>query len=194
MWRNPSVFSQSPSKTVGSFPWRDSSSPPWIGFGFCGGCGEGPLDGSEGGVGGRGGEGPRSSGGKGDCFGIWNFLRIVTGVLPNWFHASRAQPSILLTNGGDVMSAGCRARLGSSFRVIVGDTIGSSFIDVEGLVVTNFHSYGDSIDRGSVSSGVGSARNIHRCRSLVQYHSIGVDRCSSSSFFIRATGSARIAS
>ena len=175
---------------VGSFPWRDSSSPPWIGFGFCGGCGEGPLDGSEGGVGGRGGEGPCGGGGEGDRFGIWNFLQIVTGMLLNWFCAGRAQPSVLLTDGGDVMSAGCRARLGSGFRVIVGDTIGSSFIGVEGLVVMNFRAYGDSIDRGSVSSGVGSARNICHRRSSVQYHSIGVDRHSSSSFFIRATGSA----
>ena len=65
-----SVFSRSPSKTVGSFPWRVSL-PPWIGFG-CGGKGpgEGPLDGGNppGGVGGDGGV--CGIGGEGDHFGI----------------------------------------------------------------------------------------------------------------------------
>ena len=122
--RNSLVFSQFPLKTVSSFPWRDSSSPR-IRFG-CGGRGpgEGPLDGGIGGVGGRGGEDPRGGGGEGDCFGIWNFLRIMTGAVPNLSRVGSLQASILLTDGGDVVLAGRRG-LDSGFGVIAGDSIGS---------------------------------------------------------------------
>ena len=81
--------------------------------------------------------------------------------------------------------------LGSSFGVIVGESIGSSFIGVVGRVVTNFRSYGDLVDRGSVGSGVGSARNMRLRRSSVQYRSSGVDRRDSSSLFIRVAGFTR---
>ena len=93
-----------------------------------------------------------------------------------------------------MVSAGGGIGLDAGFRVIVGNSIGSSLIGVAGLVVLNLRSYGDSVGRGLVSSGVGSARNMHLRRSLVQYWSNGVDRRSSSSLFIRATGSTRIAS
>ena len=81
--------------------------------------------------------------------------------------------------------------LGSGFGVIAGDIIGSSFIGVDGRVVTNLRSYGDLVSRGSVGSGVGSARNMRLRRSLVQYRSNGVDRRDSFSFFIRVAGSTR---
>ena len=83
--------------------------------------------------------------------------------------------------------------LGSGFGVIAGDSIGSSFIGVDSRVITNLHSYGDSVVRGSVGSGVGSARNMRFCRSSIQYRSSGVDRLGSSSLFIRAAGSTRTA-
>ena len=75
--------------------------------------------------------------------------------------------------------------------VIAGDIIGSSFIGVVGRVVTNLRSYGDSVSRGSVGSGVGSARNMRRRQSSVQYLSNGVDRRGSSSLLIRVAGSTR---
>ena len=93
-----------------------------------------------------------------------------------------------------MMSAGGGIGLDAGFGVTAGDSIGSSFIGVVGLVFTNFCSYGDSVDRGLVSSGVGPAQNMCLCRSSVQYQSNGVDRRGSSSLFIRATGSSRIAS
>lgn len=177
---------------VGSFSWRDSSSPRvGFGFGFCG-SGEGSLDGGDEGVGGRCGEGPRGDGGEGDCFGTWNFLRIVIGVVPNWFRVSRAQPNVLLTDGGDVIDMGCGAGLGSGFVNIAGDAIVAS-LGVTGLVTTSFRSYADSIGWGSVGLGVGSAWNMRLCRSSLQYRSNGVDCCGSSSLLTRATGSTRIA-
>ena len=81
--------------------------------------------------------------------------------------------------------------LGSGFGVIAGESIGSSFIGVDGRVVTNLRSYADSVGRGSVGSGVGSARNMRFRRSSVQYRSNGVDRRGSSSLFIRVAGSTR---
>ena len=81
--------------------------------------------------------------------------------------------------------------LGLGFGVIAGDTIGSSFIGVDGRMVTNLRSYGDSVGRGSVGSGVGSARNMRLRRSSVQYRSSGVSRLGSSSLFIRVAGSTR---
>ena len=81
----------------------------------------------------------------------------------------------------------------SGFGVVVGDGLGSSFVGVDGRVLTNLHSYGDSIDLGSVGSGFGSARNIRFRRSSVQYRLSGVDRRDSSSLFIRAAGSSRTA-
>ena len=114
-------------------------------------------------------------------------------MVPNRSRVSSLQASVLLTEGGDVMSAGGRAGLDSGFGVVAGDFIGSSFIGVEGLVVMNFRSYGDSVGRGSVSLGVGSAQNMHLCRSSVQYWSNGVDCRGSSSLFIRAAGSTRTA-
>ena len=81
--------------------------------------------------------------------------------------------------------------LGSSFGVIAGDNIGSSFIGVDGRVVTNLRSYGDSVGRGSVGSGVGSVWNMRFRRSSVQYRSNGVDRRDSSSLFIRVAGVTR---
>ena len=89
------------------------------------------------------------------------------------------------------MSAGGGSVLGSGFGVIAGDSIGSSFIGVVGRVVTNLRSYGDSVGRGSVGSGVGSARNMRLRRSSVQYRSSGVSRRGSSSLFIRVAGSTR---
>ena len=81
--------------------------------------------------------------------------------------------------------------LGSGFGVIAGDSIGSSFIGVVGRVVMNLRSYGDSIGRGLVGSGVGSARNMRFRQSSVQYRFNGVDRRGSSSLFIRVAGSTR---
>jgi hypothetical protein len=81
--------------------------------------------------------------------------------------------------------------LGSGFRVIAGDSIGSSLIGVVGRVFTNLRSYGDSVGRGSVGSGIGSARNMRFLRSSVQYWSSGVDCLGSSSLFIRVAGSTR---
>ena len=113
------------------------------------------------------------------------------GVVPNRSRFGNFHASVLLTDGGDVMSAGGGSVLGSGFRVIAGDSIGSSFIGVDGHVVTNLRSYGDSVGRGSVGSGVGSAQNMRQHWSLVQYRSSGVDRCGSSSLFIRVAGSTR---
>ena len=79
--------------------------------------------------------------------------------------------------------------LGSGFGVVVGDIIGSSFIRVVGYVITNLCSYGDSVDHGSVGSGVGSAQNMRRRRSSVQYRSNGVDCRNLFSLFIRVAGS-----
>ena len=187
-WRNPSVFSWSPSKTVGSFPWRDSSSP-WIGIGCGRGPGDGPLDGGSppGGVGGD--RDVCGIGGEGDCFGSLKCHRIGVGVVPNRFHVSNFHASVLLTEGGDMLSAGGGIGLGSGFGVLVGNSIGSSFIGVDGLVITNLHSYGNSVGHGLVGLGVGSAWNMHLRRSSVQYRSNSVDWCGSSSLFIRATGS-----
>ena len=92
-----------------------------------------------------------------------------------------------------MVSAGGGSTFGSSFGVIAGDSIGSSFIRVVSRVVTNFRSYGDSVGRGSVGSGVGSAWNMRLRRSSVQYWSSGVDRCGLSSLFIKAAGSTRTA-
>ena len=92
------------------------------------------------------------------------------------------------------MSAGGGIGLGSGFGVMVGDTIGSSFIGVVGLSVTNFCSYGDLVCHGLVGLGVGSVRNMRFRRSSVQYRSKGVDRQDSSSLFIRAASSTRTAS
>ena len=152
----------------GSFPWRVSSSP-WTGFGRCsGGPGEGPLDSGEGGVGGRRGDGLRGGGGDGDRFGILKRWWIGIGVIAD-------RPC------------------DSGFGVVAGDGFGSSFAGVEGRVLTNLHSYGDSISLGSVGSEVSSARNMCFRRSSLQYRSRGVDRRDSSSFFIRAAGSTRTA-
>jgi hypothetical protein len=81
----------------------------------------------------------------------------------------------------------------SGFGVVAGDGLGSSFVGVEGRVLTNLCSYGDSIGLGLVGSGVGSARNMRFRRSLLQYQSSGVGRRDLSSFFIRAAGSTRTA-
>ena len=120
---------------------------PWVGFG-CGdrGLGEGLLDGGDplGGVGGDGGV--RGIGGEGDHLGILNCHRIGVGVVPNWSRFSNFHASILLTKGGDVVSAGGGIGLDSGFGVMVGDSIGSSLIGVEGLVFMNFRSYGESIN------------------------------------------------
>ena len=78
-------------------------------------------------------------------------------MVPNRSRFDDSHVGVLLTDGGDVVSIGGGNVLGSSFRVIAGDSPGSSFIGVGGCVFTNFHSYGDSIGRGSVGSGVGSA-------------------------------------
>ena len=77
----------------------------------------------------------------------------------------------------------------SGFGVVTGDGLGSSFVSVEGRVLTNLRSYGDSTILGLVGSGVGSARNMRFRRSSLQYRSSGVDRRDLSSFFIRAAGS-----
>ena len=90
-----------------------------------------------------------------------------------------------------MVSAGGGSGLDPGFGVIAGDNIGSSFMGVVGLVVTNFRSYGNAISRGSVGSGVGSARNMRLRQSSVQYWSNGVDRRGSSSLFIRVAGSTR---
>ena len=79
-------------------------------------------------------------GGVKGCFGNG------VGVVPNWFHVGKAQPSFLLTEGGDVMSAGCGAGLSSGF--VVGVVVSG----VAGLVVTNFCSYGDSAIWGTIGS------------------------------------------
>ena len=118
---------------------------------------------------------------------------MVTGMVLNRFRVSKFQASVLLADGGDVVLVSNNDGFGSSFRVISGNTIGSSFIGVDGLVFTNFCSYSDSISRGSVGSGAGSAQNMHRHRSSVQYQSNSVDRCGSSSLFIRAAGSTQTA-
>ena len=118
---------------------------------------------------------------------------MVTDVVLNQFHVGKFQASVLLANGGDVVLVSDNDGLGSGFRVILGNTIGSSFIGVDGLVFTNFCLYGDLISRGSVGSGAGSVRNMRRHRSLVQYRSNGVDRRGSSSLFIRAASSTRTA-
>ena len=89
------------------------------------------------------------------------------------------------------MSAGGGSVLELGFGVIAGDNIGSSFIGVDGRVVTNLRSYEDSVCRGSVGSGVGSAWNMRLRRSSVQYRSNGVDRRDSSSLFIRVAGFTR---
>ena len=89
------------------------------------------------------------------------------------------------------MSAGGGNVLELGFGVITGESIGSSFIGVDGRVVTNLRSYADSVGRGSVSSGVGSAQNMRLRRSSVQYRFNGVDRRGSSSLFIRVAGSTR---
>ena len=114
-------------------------------------------------------------------------------VVPNWFCISNVHASVLLTNGGDMVSAGGGIGLDSGFGVVAGDSIGSSFIGVIGLVFTNFCLYGDLVGRGSVGSGVGSARNMCLRWSSVQYRSSGVDRRGTSSLFIRATSSTQIA-
>ena len=133
-------------------------------IGFSRGPGDGPLVGGEGGVGGRGGDGPR--GGKGDRSGA---------------------------DRGDIVSVGGGKVLDSSFGVIAGDSTGSSFIGVGSCVFTNFRLYGDLICHGLVGSGVGSARNMRRRQSSVQYRSSGVDHHGLSSPFIGAAGSSRTA-
>ena len=115
------------------------------------------------------------------------------GVVPNRSRFGNFHASVLLTDGGDVMSAGGGSVLGSSFGVIAGDSIGSSFVGVVGRVVTNLRSYGDLIGCGSVSLGVGLAWNMRLHRSSVQYRSSSVSRCGSSSLFVRAAGSTRTA-
>jgi hypothetical protein len=97
----------------------------------------------------------------------------------------------LLTDGGGVVLAGGGNVFGFGFGVIAGDSVGSSVIGVDGLVVTNFRSYGDSVGRGSVGSSVGSARNMRLRQSSVQYQSNGVDRRDSSSLFISIASSTR---
>ena len=92
-----------------------------------------------------------------------------------------------------MVSVGGGNVLDSGFGVTVGDSVGSSFIGVGGRVFTNFRLYGDSICRGSVGLGVGSARNMRRHWSSVQYRSSGVDRRGSSSLIISAAGSSRTA-
>ena len=115
-------------------------------------------------------------------------------MVPNRFCVGNFHASVLLTDGGDVVSAGGGSVLDSGFGVVAGDSVGLSFIGVVGLVFTNFHSYGDSVGQGSVGLGVGSVQNMRLLRSLVQYQSNGVDRLDPSSLFIRATSSTRIAS
>ena len=149
---------------------------PWIRFSGGGrGPGDGPLDGGKP-PGEEGGDGGVCSiGGEGDHFGILKCLWTGVGVVPNQFRVSNFHASVLLTKGGDVVSAGSGSGLDCGFGVVAGDIIGLSFIGVDGPVVTNFCSYGNSVDRGSVGLGVGSARNMCRRQSLVQYRSSGVD-------------------
>ena len=92
-----------------------------------------------------------------------------------------------------MVSAGGGSLLELGFGVTAGDNIGLFFMGVEGRVFINLRSYSDSIGRGSVGSGVGSARNMRLRRSSVQYRSSGVDRRGSFSLFIRAAGSSRTA-
>jgi hypothetical protein len=73
------------------------------------------------------------------------------------------------------------------------DSTGSLLVGVGDRIFTNFRSYGDSICRGLVGSGVGLARNMRRRQSSVQYWSSGVDRRGLSSLFISAAGSSRTA-
>ena len=68
----------------------------------------------------------------GPCGGVWGSFRIDVVMVPNRFRVGKAQPSFLLTEGSDMMSAGCGARLGSSF------VVGVIMSGVVGLVVTNF--------------------------------------------------------
>ena len=82
---------------------------------------------------------------------------------------------------------------GLGFGVVTGDSVGLSFIGVEGQVFMNLRSYGDLIVLGSVGSGVGSAQNMRFRWSSLQYWSSGVDRRNSSSLFISAAGSTRTA-
>ena len=81
----------------------------------------------------------------------------------------------------------------SGSGVVTRDGSGSSFVGVGGRVFTNLRSYGDSVGLGLVGSGFGSARNMRRRRSSVQYRSSGVSRRDSPSLFIRAAGSTRTA-
>ena len=155
----------------GSLPWRDSS-PPRIGFGR--GPGEGPLVGSRGGVGRRGGDRPCGGGGDGDRL--------------DGFHTG-----VLLTVGSGVVSVGGGVVVDFGFGVTVGDSVGSSLIGDEGRVFTNFRLYDDLIRLGSAGSGFGSARNMRFRQSSVQYRSNGVDRCGSSSLFVRTAGSTQTA-
>ena len=90
-----------------------------------------------------------------------------------------------------MVSAGGGSRFDSGFRVMAGESIGSSSIGVNGRVFTNFRSYGDSVVLGSVGLGVGLARNMRRRWSSVQYQSSGVDHRGSSSLFISVAGSTR---
>ena len=95
---NPLVVCRSPLKTKGSFPWRGSSSHP-IRFWFCGGC-DGGLIG--------GGDPPGGDGGVSDCLGgVRALFRIGAVVVLNRFRVGKAQLSVLLTKGGDVMFTGC---------------------------------------------------------------------------------------
>ena len=167
-----SVFCRFPSKTTGSFPLSDSSSP-CIRFGcHGGGPGEGPLNGGEGDVGGRGGDGPRG-GGEGSRFG----------GLPI---------GVLLSVGGAVL-VDSGVAIDFSSGVAIEDNVGPPLVGVGGRVFTNFCSYGDSINLGLVGSGFGSARNMRFRRSSVQYWSSGVSRRGPSSLFVRAAGSTRTA-
>jgi hypothetical protein len=99
----------------------------------------------------------------------------------------------LLTIGG-AASVDSDVVIDFSFGVIIENCVGSSLVGVGGRILTNFRSYGDSIDLGLVGSGFGSARNMRLRRSSVQYRSSGVSRCDSSLLFIRAAGSTQIAS
>ena len=166
-------MSRFPSKTGGSFPWRDSS-PPRIGCGCCGrGPGEGPLDGGGGGVGSLGGDDPRDGGGERDrCGG--------------------SPIGVLLTVGG-VTPVDSDFVIDFGFGVTAEDSVGLPLVGVGGRVFTNFRSYGDSVSLGLVGSGFGSARNMRLRRSSVQYRLSGVSRHDSSSLFIRAAGSTRTA-
>jgi hypothetical protein len=73
----------------------------------------------------------------------WRWISV--GVVPNWSRFGNFHASVLLTDGGDVVLAGGGSVLGSGFGVIAGDSIGSSFIGVDGRVFTNLRSYGDSV-------------------------------------------------